>query len=68
MHGEQIDTAVLGDTYYVGSLPWWLLLWYHLADHLLFLIVLASLSAVLIASAMFSALSLLAKRRMQAPA
>ncbi len=67
MHGEHIDAAVLGDTYYIGSLPWWLLLWFHLADHLLFLIILALLSAVLLASVMFSALSLLAKRRLQAP-
>jgi hypothetical protein len=68
MHGEHIDAAMLGDTYHVGSLPWWLLLWYHLADHLLFLIILAALSTVLIASVMFSALSLLAKRRLQDPA
>lgn len=67
MYGDQIDTAVLGDTYHVGSLPWWLLLWFHLSDHLLFLIILAALSAVLIASVSFRALSLLANRRLRAP-
>ncbi|MGV8842308.1 MAG: cellulose biosynthesis cyclic di-GMP-binding regulatory protein BcsB [Pseudomonas sp.] len=67
MHGEHIDHATLGETYYVGSLPWWLWLWFHLADHLLFLILLASLSAVLLASVLFSALSRLARRRLQTP-
>ncbi|MDM8349904.1 cellulose biosynthesis cyclic di-GMP-binding regulatory protein BcsB [Pseudomonas sp. sp1636] len=67
MHGEHIDSAALGETYYVGSLPWWLMLWFHLADHLLFLVILASLSAVLLASVLFSMLGLLARRRLQAP-
>ncbi|CAD5109613.1 cellulose biosynthesis cyclic di-GMP-binding regulatory protein BcsB [Zestomonas carbonaria] len=61
----RIESLAAADPYYVGSLPWWLLIWFHLADHTLFLLLLAVLGTLLLASAIFSALSLLARRRLQ---
>ena len=31
--GTPREKQFVGEHYFVGALPWWLLLWYHLADH-----------------------------------
>ena len=42
-----IHSQFVGEHYYVGSLPWWLLLWYHFADHPVLLVVLATVAVLL---------------------
>ncbi|KAG1467797.1 hypothetical protein G6F57_012861 [Rhizopus arrhizus] len=44
-----IHSQFVGEHYYVGALPWWLLLWYHLADHPALLAVLATLVVLMFA-------------------
>ncbi len=51
-----IHSQFVGDHYYVGALPWWLLLWYHLADHPALLAVLATLVVLMVAFLLRAAL------------
>lgn len=59
-----VSSQFVGERYYVGQLPWWLLLWYHLAERPLLLAVLAALGIVLLALLLWAALGLLARRRL----
>ena len=59
-----VSSQFVGSHYYVGSLPWWLLLWFHLADHPVWLAVLATLSVLLAAFVLWRLLRRLAQRRL----
>ena len=49
LRSSGIQSQFVGNHYYVGSLPWWLLLWYHLADHPALLAVLATIVVLMMA-------------------
>ena len=42
-----VHSQFVGEPYYVGELPWWLLLWFHLSEHPLLVAALSALSVVL---------------------
>jgi hypothetical protein len=65
LRGDRIDSQIAGKTYYVGSLPWWLLLWYHLSSHPLLLALIASVTTLLLAALLWNILRWLARRRLQ---
>jgi len=48
----------------VGTLPWWLLLWFHLSAHPVLLAFLAAASVVLFAIVLWRALRWAARRRL----
>lgn len=60
-----INSQFVGDHYYVGSLPWWLLLWYHLAGHPLLLAAAALVAVLLTAFLLWRVLRWVAQRRLQ---
>ncbi len=59
-----VSSHFVGDQYYVGDLPWWLLLWFHLSSHPVLLAFLAAASIVLFAIVLWRALSWAARRRL----
>lgn len=63
--GDRIDSHIVGEPYYVGSLPWWLLLWYHLSAHPLLLAFIAIVTTLILAALLWNVLRWLARRRLQ---
>lgn len=59
-----VSSHFAGDQYYVGQLPWWLLLWFHLSSHPVLLAFLAAASVVLFAIVLWRALRWAARRRL----
>lgn len=64
LRSSGINSQFFGEHYYVGSLPWWLLLWYHLADHPALLAALATVVVVLVAFLLWRVLRWIASRRL----
>ena len=65
LRSSGIHSQFVGEHYYVGSLPWWLLLWYHLADHPVLLAVLSTLVVLLIAFLLWRTLHWVSRRRLE---
>lgn len=59
-----IYSQFVGDQYYVGNLPWYLLMWYQLSEHPVLLAILAVISVLLSAFLLWRALSWAAHRRL----
>lgn len=59
-----VSSHFVGEQYYVGELPWWLLLWFHLSSHPVLLAFLAAVSVVLFAIVLWRALRWAARRRL----
>lgn len=59
-----IHSQFVGEHYYVGDLPWWLLMWFHLADHPALLAALAALAVVLASFLLWRALRWISRRRL----
>lgn len=59
-----VSSHAVGEPYYVGALPWWLLLWFHLSEHPVLLAFLATLSIVLLALVLWRTLRWAAARRL----
>ncbi|WPP45056.1 cellulose biosynthesis cyclic di-GMP-binding regulatory protein BcsB [Pseudomonas sp. AN-1] len=58
-----VHSQFVGEPYYVGELPWWLLLWFHLSEHPLLVAALSALSVVLGAFLVWYLLRGVARRR-----
>ena len=59
-----VYSQLVGDQYFVGNLPWYLLLWYQLSEHPVLLAVLAVISVLLTAFLLWRALSWAANHRL----
>lgn len=66
LRNSGIHSQFVGEHYYVGSLPWWLLLWYHLADHPVLLAVLATVTVLLAGFLLWRTLRWVAQKRLDA--
>lgn len=60
-----VSSHYVGDTYYVGHLPWWMLLWFHLSHHPVLLALGAVLSMLLLGIVIWRLLAWVARRRLQ---
>lgn len=60
-----VSSQFVGQPYYVGQLPWWLLLWFHLTGHPVLMAVLAALAIVLGAVLVWVLLRAVARRRLE---
>ncbi|MGL4600172.1 MAG: cellulose biosynthesis cyclic di-GMP-binding regulatory protein BcsB [Plesiomonas sp.] len=60
----QLHSERVGEMYYVGQLPWWMLLWYHLSHYPIVLALVAALSVVLVAIALWNTLRWVTRRRL----
>jgi len=65
LRNSGISSQRVGDIYYVGNLPWWMLLWYHLSNHPVWLATFAMLTVVLLALVLWNSLRWHARRRLQ---
>ncbi|HJH20843.1 MULTISPECIES: cellulose biosynthesis cyclic di-GMP-binding regulatory protein BcsB [Pseudomonas] len=59
-----VHSQMVGDQYYVGNLPWWLMLWFKLSEHPILLAFLAVFGVLLTAFLTWRILKLLARRRL----
>lgn len=59
-----VSSHLVGDRYYVGSLPWWLLVWFHLSHYPILIALVAVLCVVLFAFLLWQALRAAAQRRL----
>ena len=60
-----VASTLVGDTYYVGELPFWTEIWYHLSNQPLALALLAVLAVLVIAFALWRALRAFSSKRHQ---
>ncbi|MGL4978483.1 MAG: cellulose biosynthesis cyclic di-GMP-binding regulatory protein BcsB, partial [Plesiomonas sp.] len=60
----QLHSDRVGEMYYVGQLPWWMLLWYHLSHYPVVLALVAALSVVLVAITLWNTLRWVTRRRL----
>ena len=59
-----VSSQFVGEPYFVGALPWWLLMWFHLSEHPVLLAVIAAVCVVLFAFLLWRALRWASKRRL----
>ncbi|WP_455920820.1 cellulose biosynthesis cyclic di-GMP-binding regulatory protein BcsB [Pseudomonas putida] len=59
-----VSSSFVGQPYFVGHLPWWLLLWYQLSEHPILLAGMATLSVLLTAFLLWRGLRWMARRRL----
>ncbi|WP_426807696.1 cellulose biosynthesis cyclic di-GMP-binding regulatory protein BcsB [Pseudomonas sp. WOUb67] len=59
-----VSSQFVGEHYFVGALPWWLLLWFHLSEHPVLLAAIAAVCVVLFAFLLWRALRWAGKRRL----
>lgn len=59
-----VTSQFVGEHYFVGALPWWLLLWFHLSEHPVLLAAIAAVSVVLFAFLLWRALRWAGRRRL----
>lgn len=67
IRGENIESFRVNDVYYVGELPWWRWIWFHLHHHPLFLTAIGIAIGIFVALLAFGALRNLAARRLGQP-
>jgi len=59
-----VSSLKVGDTYYVGHLPWWERVWNALANHPALLALMAVIVVILAAILLWTGLRSLARRRL----
>jgi hypothetical protein len=59
-----VASVQVGPVYYVGYLPWWTLLWYHLSDRPVLLAIFAALTVVLLTFVIWYGLRQVARSRL----
>ncbi|MFJ2363445.1 cellulose biosynthesis cyclic di-GMP-binding regulatory protein BcsB [Pseudomonas sp. NPDC087697] len=59
-----VGSSWVGQQYFVGHLPWWLLLWFQLSEHPILLAAMATISVLLTAFLLWRALRWAARRRL----
>ena len=67
MRGESVESYRVNDVYYVGELPWWRWIWFHLHHHPLFLTAIGIAIGFFVALLAFGALRSLAAKRLSQP-
>lgn len=64
LRSSGVDSSHVGEQYFVGHLPWWLMLWFQLSEHPVLLAVTVVLIVLLIAFGLWRSLSWVARRRL----
>nr|MBP6598672.1 cellulose biosynthesis cyclic di-GMP-binding regulatory protein BcsB [Giesbergeria sp.] len=65
LRGDSVESFRINPVYYVGSLPWWQWLWFHLHSHPLLLALLGVASGLLVTFIVYGALRTMAARRLK---
>ncbi|MGJ7512996.1 cellulose biosynthesis cyclic di-GMP-binding regulatory protein BcsB [Pseudomonas baetica] len=64
LRSSGVESRQVGEQYFVGHLPWWLLLWFQLSAHPVLLAMTVVLIVLLIAFVLWRSLSWVARRRL----
>ncbi|TWC18463.1 MULTISPECIES: cellulose biosynthesis cyclic di-GMP-binding regulatory protein BcsB [unclassified Pseudomonas] len=64
LRSSGVESSQVGEQYFVGHLPWWLLLWFQLSEHPVLLAMTVVLIVLLIAFMLWRSLSWIARRRL----
>ncbi len=63
--GKRVESMLVGDTYKLGELPWWTLIWFHMSGHPVLLGLMGVLAVLVIAFALWRSLRAIAARRLK---
>ena len=63
--GEKVSSDLVGDTYFVGSLPAWTLIWYHLSERPFLLIFFTLIAITIISFTLWRALVAASTKRLR---
>jgi len=66
MRGDAIESFRIKPVYYVGDLPWWQRLWFHMHSHPLLLALVGIGTGLLLTFIVYAALRSMARRRLAA--
>lgn len=61
---NNVESFRTGEPYYVGSLPWWLVIWYHLSRYPILLTIMGLIAGLIVAAWLFSTLQSIAAKRL----
>lgn len=64
MRGDSVESFRIKPVYYVGDLPWWQRLWFHLHSHPLLLALAGIATGLLLTFVIYAALRAMARRRL----
>jgi len=64
VRGRSVNSFLIGEQYYVGTLHWWSVLWFHLAGHPVLMALGSLLGSIFIALGLYGALRRRAERRL----
>lgn len=64
IRNSNVESFRTGEPYYVGSLPWWLVVWFHLSRYPILLSVMGLIAGLIVAAWLFSTLQSIAARRL----
>ena len=65
LRDDAVESFRINPVYYVGSLPWWQWLWFHLHSHPLMLALLGMAAGLLVTFVVYGALRAMAARRLR---
>jgi hypothetical protein len=64
IRNNSIESFRTSDPYYVGSLPWWMVIWYHLSRYPILLSIMGLIAGLILAAWLFSTLQSIAAKRL----
>ena len=64
VRGNKVDSELVGNTYFIGRLPFWAALWYPISKHPYLLVLMAVLTVLIFAFALWRSLKAIARRRL----
>ncbi|UVL86140.1 cellulose biosynthesis cyclic di-GMP-binding regulatory protein BcsB [Pseudomonas sp. B21-028] len=64
LRSSGVESSQVGEQYFVGHLPWWLLLWFQLSEHPVLLALTVVLIVLLIAFVLWRSLGWVSRRRL----
>jgi len=65
IHSNKIESVLVGKTYTIGNLPFWLSIWYPLANHPILLGIFAVIAVLIFTFALWRTLRVLASKRLK---
>jgi hypothetical protein len=64
IRNNSIESFRTSEPYYVGSLPWWMVIWYHLSRYPILLSIMGLIAGLILAAWLFSTLQSIAAKRL----
>jgi len=64
IRNNSVESFRTSELYYVGSLPWWMVIWYHLSRYPILLSIMGLIAGLILAAWLFSTLQSIAAKRL----